>query len=144
MKMERLAARLARRGRPRFSAPAAAVLLPALLAAGLLATLAPRASAPPPQLKPAPPATAPPEPAPQSLPPPPPAAAPEAGCPHGCAEPPAGCAIKGNISWRTGERIYHLPGQRYYGVTVISPQKGEAWFCTEAEARANGWRKSLR
>jgi hypothetical protein len=66
----------------------------------------------------------------------------EDGCPRGCAESPPGCDIKGNISLKTGERIYHLPGQRYYGKTVISPEDGEAWFCTEAEARANGWRKA--
>ncbi|MCR8546398.1 thermonuclease family protein [Salipiger sp. P9] len=57
------------------------------------------------------------------------------------ASAPAGCVIKGNIS-RDGKRIYHVPGQRYYGNTRISPQKGERWFCSEAEARAAGWRKS--
>ncbi|HEX3553078.1 MAG TPA: hypothetical protein VIA62_07610 [Thermoanaerobaculia bacterium] len=66
----------------------------------------------------------------------------EHGCPRGCAQPPPGCAIKGNISQRTGEKIYHLPGQRWYDRTVISPEKGEAWFCTEAEAQQNGWRKA--
>lgn len=64
------------------------------------------------------------------------------GCPQGCAVPPPGCDIKGNISTKTGERIYHLPGQHFYGKTLIAPGHGEAWFCTEAEARANGWRKS--
>ena len=49
-----------------------------------------------------------------------------------------GCAIKGNIS--DGGRIYHLPGQRDYDRVVLSPQRGERWFCTEAEARAAGWR----
>jgi hypothetical protein len=53
-----------------------------------------------------------------------------------------GCDIKGNISQKTGERIYHLPGQRWYDKTVISPEDGEAWFCTEEETRENGWRKS--
>jgi hypothetical protein len=52
------------------------------------------------------------------------------------------CNIKGNISMSTGERIYHMPGQEYYSETVISPGKGERWFCSEAEARAAGWRKS--
>jgi hypothetical protein len=52
------------------------------------------------------------------------------------------CRIKGNISVDTGERIYHVPGQRYYTETIISPLKGERWFCSEAEARAAGWRKS--
>lgn len=63
------------------------------------------------------------------------------GCPQGCASPPPGCAIKGNIS-SSGVKIYHLPGQRYYEQTVIDPNKGERWFCTEQEAEANGWRKS--
>jgi len=64
------------------------------------------------------------------------------GCPQGCITPPPGCAIKGNISSKTGEKIYHLPGQRYYDQTTIDPSKGERWFCTEEEAIANGWRKS--
>ncbi|BCG83373.1 hypothetical protein MesoLj113b_69150 (plasmid) [Mesorhizobium sp. 113-3-3] len=53
----------------------------------------------------------------------------------------SGCNIKGNISAR-GERIYHLPGQKYYGVTKVTEAKGERWFCSEAEARAAGWRRS--
>ncbi|QIK73084.1 hypothetical protein G7070_13450 [Propioniciclava coleopterorum] len=52
------------------------------------------------------------------------------------------CAIKGNISVKTGERIYHVPGQEYYEQTVINEAYGERWFCTEREARAAGWRKS--
>jgi hypothetical protein len=52
------------------------------------------------------------------------------------------CNIKGNISVNTGERIYHVPGQEHYSETVISPSKGERWFCSEQEARAAGWRKS--
>ncbi len=72
------------------------------------------------------------------------AAQPEADCPKGCETPPPGCDIKGNISLRTGERIYHLPGQQYYEKTKIDPGKGERWFCDEEEARANGWRKSKR
>lgn len=56
----------------------------------------------------------------------------------------ANCNIKGNISQDTGERIYHVPGQRYYDSTVISPRYGERWFCSEAEARAAGWRKARR
>lgn len=49
-----------------------------------------------------------------------------------------GCAIKGNVS--SNGRIYHLPGSREYARTRISTAKGERWFCTEAEARAAGWR----
>jgi len=52
-----------------------------------------------------------------------------------------GCNVKGNIS-KKGERIYHVPGQRYYDRTRISPGEGERWFCSEDEARASGWRKA--
>ncbi|MGE0621149.1 MAG: thermonuclease family protein [Pseudomonadales bacterium] len=52
----------------------------------------------------------------------------------------SGCRIKGNIS--TSGRIYHLPGQRYYDRTTITASKGERWFCTEADARAAGWRRA--
>ena len=55
-----------------------------------------------------------------------------------------GCVIKGNISRRSGERIYHVPGQEHYAATRISPGKGERWFCSEAEARAAGWRRARR
>lgn len=61
----------------------------------------------------------------------------------GAAREAGGCDIKGNIS-RKGERIYHVPGQRDYGKTVISPSKGERWFCSEEEARAAGWRRARR
>ena len=53
-----------------------------------------------------------------------------------------GCGIKGNISTTTGERIYHVPGQKYYFVTRIDRFRGERWFCSESDARAAGWRKS--
>ena len=55
----------------------------------------------------------------------------------------AKCVIKGNIS-SNGEKIYHMPGQRYYDKTIINESYGERWFCTEEEAVAAGWRKSLR
>ena len=55
--------------------------------------------------------------------------------------PATDCVIKGNIS-SSSEKIYHLPGQRYYNQTVISESKGERWFCTEEEAQKAGWRKS--
>lgn len=54
--------------------------------------------------------------------------------------PTGACRIKGNISDRG--RIYHVPGQRSYGPTRISEARGERWFCTEAEARDAGWRRS--
>lgn len=55
--------------------------------------------------------------------------------------PETDCVIKGNIS-NSGEKIYHLPGQRYYNKTVISKSKSERWFCSEDEAKKAGWRKS--
>jgi hypothetical protein len=53
------------------------------------------------------------------------------------------CRIKGNISSK-GVRIYHVPGQENYNATRISPSKGERWFCSEAAARAAGWRRAKR
>lgn len=54
------------------------------------------------------------------------------------------CVIKGNISRNGESRIYHLPGQRHYDDTRISEHNGERWFCSEAEARAAGWRKARK
>ena len=51
----------------------------------------------------------------------------------------ADCRIKGNINDR-GDRIYHVPGSRWYSRTQISPGKGERWFCSADEARKAGWR----
>lgn len=59
------------------------------------------------------------------------------------AENAANCRIKGNIG-ASGRRIYHLPGQADYDATRIDPRKGEAWFCSEAEARAAGFRPAKR
>lgn len=59
------------------------------------------------------------------------------------SQPVSGCAIKGNVSSK-GTRIYHMPGQRDYDRTRISPAKGERWFCSEVEARAAGWRRARR
>ncbi len=64
-------------------------------------------------------------------------------CPTGCTTELPRCDIKGNIS-SSGEKIYHMPGQRDYDKTKISPEKGEKWFCTEEEAQTNGWRRALR
>ncbi len=52
------------------------------------------------------------------------------------------CRIKGNISINSRERIYHVPGQLYYDDTRISHEYGERWFCSEADARAAGWRRA--
>jgi endonuclease YncB( thermonuclease family) len=66
---------------------------------------------------------------------------PSVASPAAASEQSGACNIKGNIS-RKGERIYHMPGQKYYAQTRISIGKGERWFCLEQEARAAGWRWS--
>ncbi|WP_296419648.1 thermonuclease family protein [Pseudooctadecabacter sp.] len=48
------------------------------------------------------------------------------------------CIIKGNIS--ASGMIYHMPHNRDYAATRINEARGERWFCSEAEARAAGWR----
>ena len=63
-------------------------------------------------------------------------------CPKGCTTHEAGCDIKGNVSFDSGVKIYHVPGGDFYADTTINPDYGERWFCTEAEAQANGWRRS--
>ena len=55
-----------------------------------------------------------------------------------------GCTIKGNISIDTGNKFYHLRGMEDYESTAINLASGERWFCTESEAKANGWRKAPR
>lgn len=55
------------------------------------------------------------------------------------ADKGAGCRVKGNINSK-GERIYHVPGSRFYDRTGIDTSAGERWFCSEAEAAAAGWR----
>ena len=149
MEIKRVARRVDRwLKRPRFRTPGSGIALAVLLVAVLLLRAygsgAPKARppypSPPPRIESSriepPSMTAPPA---ES-----PAETAEPGCPEGCAVPPPGCEVKGNISVKRGERIYHLPGQSFYDQTKISPDRGEFWFCTEAEARANGWRKSKR
>ena len=56
-------------------------------------------------------------------------------------EAPGDCHIKGNINSES-ERIYHVPGGKWYDRTKVSTEKGERWFCSEAEAADAGWRAS--
>jgi micrococcal nuclease len=63
----------------------------------------------------------------------------DAIAPDSANEPlnPANCddpQIKGNINSR-GDRIYHVPGSRYYDATIA-----EKMFCTIEEAEADGFR----
>lgn len=66
------------------------------------------------------------------------------GCPSGCTFHKTDCDIKGNVAFDNGEKIYHVLGGEFYDQTVINPDFGERWFCTEAEAISNGWRRSQR
>lgn len=52
--------------------------------------------------------------------------------------------VKGNVSATSGEKIYHMPGDRFYEVTKIDSENGERWFCTPEEAEDAGWRRSER
>jgi endonuclease YncB( thermonuclease family) len=52
-----------------------------------------------------------------------------------------GCNIKGNIN-SEGVRIYHTPASPWYEKTTVNESRGQRWFCTEAEARAAGWRSA--
>jgi len=51
---------------------------------------------------------------------------------------PNGCAIKGNVT--ANGHIYHMPWSPWYGKVRVEANKGERWFCSEAEAKAAGWR----
>ncbi|WP_281932804.1 phospholipase D-like domain-containing protein [Methylocystis iwaonis] len=54
---------------------------------------------------------------------------------------PENCLIKGNVS-RSGERIYHVPGDRAYARVRMDKGRDKRWFCTEEQAVAAGWRKA--
>jgi hypothetical protein len=54
------------------------------------------------------------------------------------AETPV-CTIKGNVNSK-GEKIYHCRNWRDYKRTKMKPEEGDRIFCTEAEARAAGFR----
>ena len=53
------------------------------------------------------------------------------------------CRIRGKSNSQ-GKHIYRVPGGNYYERTRIDVEKGERWFCSEAQARAAGWRKARR
>jgi len=55
---------------------------------------------------------------------------------------PDGCPIKGDV--KRGRRLYVLPWSRGYQRVRISRSRGERWFCSEAEARAAGWKPAER
>src|SRR5690606_14041239 len=55
---------------------------------------------------------------------------------------PDGCPIKGNVT--SHGRAYVLPWSRNYEKAKLRPARGERWFCTEAEAKAAGWKPTSR
>ena len=64
-------------------------------------------------------------------------------CQGGCIYETEGCSIKGNVN-SEGEKIYHYPNGQYYNRTIVNLDEGDRWFCTGAEAEANGFRASSR
>jgi len=52
--------------------------------------------------------------------------------------------IKCNVSRRSGERIYHLPFDQQYDMTVVEPSRDEFFASSAAEAEAHGYRRAFR
>jgi len=52
------------------------------------------------------------------------------------------CLIKGNFRSDKETKVYHLPECYNYEKIVINEREGDQWFCTEAEAKKAGFRKS--
>lgn len=55
---------------------------------------------------------------------------------------PGGCPIKGIVSG--SGKTYVLPGAPTYAKAKVREDRGERWFCTEAEARAAGWKPAVQ
>jgi len=53
------------------------------------------------------------------------------------------CNIKANIRKQEKTKIYHLPSCYNYERIVVNERLGDRWFCTEKEAIAAGFAKSL-
>lgn len=68
--------------------------------------------------------------------------APGAGCPQGCvSQPDPACKIKGNVNTSKDTKIYHVEGESSsYEMVKMKEGEGDLWFCTRAEAEANGFR----
>ncbi|KAF8066261.1 HOL3 [Scenedesmus sp. PABB004] len=67
-----------------------------------------------------------------------PAAPPRANFATACAGP----VVKGNINSK-GDKIYHTITSGQYLAVQIDEAAGERYFCSEAEARAAGWRPAI-
>ncbi len=53
---------------------------------------------------------------------------------------PTACNIKATTS-AEGRRVYYVPTDPAYDRTAIDPAEGDAWFCSDEEARLAGWRR---
>lgn len=53
-----------------------------------------------------------------------------------------GCDIKGNIASSKMGKVYFLPRCPNYYKLIVDESRGEKYFCTEAEAKKAGFRKS--
>jgi len=51
------------------------------------------------------------------------------------------CVIKANEALGSGNKQYHFPGCGQYANTSVQLYMGDAWYCTEAEARWAGYTK---
>jgi cold shock CspA family protein len=54
------------------------------------------------------------------------------------------CNIKGNISYPSGEKLYHKPSYRDYAKVEVFTNEGERWFCSEQEAINAGWQDAAK
>lgn len=50
--------------------------------------------------------------------------------------------IKGKVDPKTGDMYYLVPGSTAYERTFVIESGGDQWFCTELDARAQGFRQS--
>ncbi len=50
--------------------------------------------------------------------------------------------IKGKIDQKSGDKYYLIPGSTAYQRTFVIESVGDRWFCTEVDARAEGFKQS--
>ena len=51
------------------------------------------------------------------------------------------CVVKANDALGSGNKQYHFPGCGQYANTTVQLYLGDAWFCTETEAKKAGYTK---
>ena len=63
-------------------------------------------------------------------------------CSKGCYDPKVDCRIKAR-RYSSGEMLYWVPGSKQYNEIKLKPRlyHGDFWFCTEEEAKSNGYWK---